>query len=350
MRMRKEERKMSSEAIIEKPAPTSDKARTEVEAYRQMDALDEQQIIDEQKGHVIDQYFYSFSAGGREIIGSSWAGTKFIASKMASMGHPIAVTDLVIEEGQDSYRARAKAKDLATGEERWGVAEQLKVDEKGQRNRFAYPIAASKAQRNALRSFIPEVVIQEGYREWKKKRVITEPAKKQEPELVSAGREEAKAEGTTAAPEVPVPAQPSPSWHVPVTKDQLAPEQISQGVKQHAITSGTVSQGMVNWLYLADDVCEVSAVPEKPVPSWRGPIQTFLIGKFLEGEKKAHSQDLRFEYELQEDDNGLLDAILIRGKFTQGKVNEIINAVDWAFRHVNEPPLPGRRDVGSPVK
>jgi hypothetical protein len=166
-----------------------------------------------------------------------------------------------------------------------------------------------------------------------------------------AAREEAKTEGTTAAPEVPVPAQPSPStWRVPITRDQAILEQIQQGVKQHAITSGTVAQGMVNWIILPDDLCEVSAVPEKPVPSWRGPIQTFLVGKFLEGERKAHSQDLGFEYELREDENGMLHGLLVRGRFRQGKVNEIINAVDWAFRHVNEPPLPNRRDVGSPVK
>jgi hypothetical protein len=176
-------------------------------------------------------------------------------------------------------------------------------------------------------------------------------------EMISTLHEES---GTTTQPEIPIPtaANPiqeekpteQPTWTVPIIKDQANPGQISQGVKQHAITSGTVSQGMVNWIYLPDDVCEVSAVPEKPVPSWRGPIQTFLVSRFLEGERKAHSQDVGFEYELREDDSGLLHAILIRGRFTEGKVKEIVNAVDWAFRHVNEPPIPSRRDVGSPVK
>jgi hypothetical protein len=85
-------------------------------------------------------------------------------------------------------------------------------------------------------------------------------------EMVSELREES---GTTSSPESPIPIAESPAstWHVPVTKDQATPEQVKQEVKQHAITSGTISQGMVNWIYLPDDVCEVSAVPEKPVPS-----------------------------------------------------------------------------------
>ncbi len=194
------------------PVETQSRQPAEVEVYRQMEALDEQQIIDEQKGHVILQYFYSFLVGGREIIGISWAGIKFIASKMAKQGHPIAVQDLLIEDTQDSYKARAKAKDLATGEERWGVAEQPKVDERGRRNMFAYPIAASKAQRNAIRCFISEVVIQEGYREWKKG-----PIQRAEPTKDVISKEQ-QAPGTSSTTESPVPEASSPIQKEPPSK------------------------------------------------------------------------------------------------------------------------------------
>lgn len=44
--------------------------------YQQLDRLDEQQIVAELQGALLDQYVYSFQSGGRNVIGLSWAGVK----------------------------------------------------------------------------------------------------------------------------------------------------------------------------------------------------------------------------------------------------------------------------------
>jgi hypothetical protein len=147
-----------------------------------MDALDEDQIVAEVKGDVIDQYFYTLPASMGSRTGISYSGIKWICRKLAEQGEPISVEESYITESTDgrSYLARFKAVDLKTREVRWGYAEQpryksIKIitkegaDERLEPIPFAYVIAASKANRNALRQFVPEIVIQKAYEEWKTK-------------------------------------------------------------------------------------------------------------------------------------------------------------------------------------
>lgn len=158
-------------------------AKTEGEepGYIISEKLDEQQIVDEIRGEILEQFFYELPGSGR--VGLSWSGIKFVAARMRDQGHPISVKDLDVVEAHDgrSYLARAMAVDLATNEIRWGAAEQSKFIKKSymkgndkvteeELNPFAYVLAASKAQRNAIRNFIPEVAIQEGYQAWKANR------------------------------------------------------------------------------------------------------------------------------------------------------------------------------------
>jgi hypothetical protein len=343
-----------------------------------MDALDEQQMIDEQKGHVIDQYFYSFKVAGREIIGCSWAGIKFIASKMASLGHPIAVTDLVIEEGQDSYKAKAKAKDLATGEERWGVAEQAKVDEKGRRNMFAYPIAASKAQRNALRAFISEVVIQEGYREWRKRQatVSAEPAKNTaaEPEGKQERGEGVESTGITVTPQIPTgqandvklgqattPGQTKESVRTtPPNLPQLKPLP-PQGVWSSSPTLSNLLKESDRSIQKDNEIFAVMTIREyddghdeflvTPKNGYlvnTGPMG-FLRNRILEPQKARAVQRNSpnpFLYEIRESNNGLLKEIWISCKRYEGKDLEVnlITPLIWTFNHVLHPDLDRGRD------
>jgi hypothetical protein len=197
-------------------------------AFEKMEALDEEQIIAEQNGKIIEEYFYSFSGNREEVVGISWTGTKFIASEMAKHGHPITVSETIVEDGGDTYRARAKSKDLATGEERWGFAEQPKADDKRRRNMFAYTIAASKAQRNAIRHFIPEVVIQQGYKEWRKKQghslenkgASAQPNNPASP--ISSPEAEKKPTENSDHKEAVVPVTPKPGSVASVTDEQLA--------------------------------------------------------------------------------------------------------------------------------
>ncbi len=150
----------------------------EAQAITAVDALDELQIAEEMSGRVIDQYFYDFPQGSRQVTGLSLAGVRAIARHMASHGEPLTVLEVRFEEGEDAeggwIGCLAQGKNLRTGETRWGYASQARSMKlrSGQRipDPYAKAKALNKAQRNALRSFIPEVVVVEMYREWRTRR------------------------------------------------------------------------------------------------------------------------------------------------------------------------------------
>src|SRR5439155_18018841 len=92
------------------------------------EALDELQIAEELRGRVLANYFYSYTSGGREIHGISWAGIKWIAREMARRGEAITIEKLEFEEGQDDdgpwMGFLARARNLLTNEIRFGYAAQ----------------------------------------------------------------------------------------------------------------------------------------------------------------------------------------------------------------------------------
>ena len=131
------------------------------------EAMDEQQIIDEMQGRIIDQYFYEFEENGRTVTGLSWAGVKYIATKMAAQGHPISMVDMKLEEKDDRWTVTVASKDLATGEQRYAYSSTKKLYKSGAENMFAAQTTLNKGQRNAIRVFIPEAAIVEAFKEWK---------------------------------------------------------------------------------------------------------------------------------------------------------------------------------------
>ena len=138
--------------------------------FQEMDVLDEQQITEELKGHILESYFYEVQ--GRP--GLSYAGIKAVAARYAAQGHPISVEHVEIVASEDglSFRAIAVAKDLTTGEKRTGAAEVERwMDSDMKKPKpFAYTMAGSKAQRNAIRHFLPESVIEAAYKEFREKK------------------------------------------------------------------------------------------------------------------------------------------------------------------------------------
>lgn len=167
---------------LRSPKNMQSETATRQEPFQAMDKLDEDQIVAELKGDVIEAYFYEVNDQGNTRIGISYSGIKYVLARMSERGHAISVDELYVAESLDgkSYQAKAKAIDLATREVRWGTAEQpknvrkyvwkngVKSDEYTEElNPFAYVLAGSKAQRNAMRHFVAEVAIQEGYKVWK---------------------------------------------------------------------------------------------------------------------------------------------------------------------------------------
>jgi len=127
--------------------------------YQTLDQLDEQQIVAELQGALLDQYVYSFESGGRKVVGLSWAGVKAVAAKLG----PIACDLLELRDTGDTYLVVVKAT-APDGTTRIGAAEQPKTQQtkRGEQpDPFALPKAVSKAQRNAIRALLPETLITE---------------------------------------------------------------------------------------------------------------------------------------------------------------------------------------------
>lgn len=135
-----------------------------------MEALDEEQIKKEMNGHIISEYVYEVQ--GR--TGLSWAGIKAMAERMKAQGQPLSVEHVEIAESPDgsTFRAIAVCRNLMTNEKRTGAAEQPRFYDKEQTKPvpFAYVLAGSKAQRNAIRHFLPEAAIVAAIDEWKRNR------------------------------------------------------------------------------------------------------------------------------------------------------------------------------------
>ena len=140
-----------------------------------IDILDELQIAEELRGRVIAQYFYEFESSGRTVTGIAYAGIKAIAREMGKRGEAIDIPEVTFDSGEDMkgpwIGCLAKAKNMRTNETRWGYASQALVMKLRSGGEMSDPFAKvkvlSKAQRNAIRAFIPELVIVEMYREWK---------------------------------------------------------------------------------------------------------------------------------------------------------------------------------------
>ena len=128
------------------------------EDFEQMEKRDEEQIKAELVGKFLDEFVYRFTSGGRDIVGLSWAGVKEAARRL---GH-IKVIDLKIEDKGDNWIAQCKAIDTLSRFELYGTAMQpkkQKTRDGEQIDNFALPKVVSKAQRNAIRSVIPENII-----------------------------------------------------------------------------------------------------------------------------------------------------------------------------------------------
>jgi hypothetical protein len=138
------------------------KEKTEIipreEIFAEMDKRDEDQILAEIKGKVLEQYVYTIRRAGQDITNLSWAGIKECARRM---GH-IKILEMDVEEKEDCWICMAKAKDVVNDIELWGSAQQMKTMKSGNDmviDQFALQKCVSKAQRNALRTLIPEQFI-----------------------------------------------------------------------------------------------------------------------------------------------------------------------------------------------
>ena len=176
---------------------------------------------------------------------------------------------------------------------------------------FSYTLAVNKAERNAFAKLIPAkwfAVLIEEYLQ----------RKQSKPTLGRPGQ---------------TPPQPDrEEWlpKVPVVKDPI----VREGLKQHPLIQGTLSIGMLNVL---EEAGEASIVPEKCIPPDSPPVQSFLIPRILDAMKEKYAD---FDYRLDLNQDGMLRAILIRGRLGEAQLKELGNAARWAFQRAQDKQAP----------
>jgi len=134
--------------------------------FMELEKRDEAQILAEIQGNVIDEMIYSFKSGSRTVTGISWVGIK----ELARMYGKIDVELVKLEETDTHYIVIVKARDIERGNSMLGTSTQAKImkTRDGETpDPFAVQKAMSKAQRNAIRSLIPETYMKEVFRELK---------------------------------------------------------------------------------------------------------------------------------------------------------------------------------------
>ena len=129
--------------------------------YEIMEKRDEEQILAEAQGNIIEEMFYKFPINGKEVTGISWVGTKEIARKYGGirMGLPN------VTEMNESFVCSIQAEDTRNEITLVGSSQQPKNmtlrSGEVKPDPFAYVKCVSKAQRNAIRSLIPETFLLE---------------------------------------------------------------------------------------------------------------------------------------------------------------------------------------------
>ncbi len=129
------------------------------EPYQAFERLDEEAIADEVNGIYVKSLVYRFEdKGGRMVTGLSIRGVEEAARFMVKHGYDIACDKAEVVEEQNEYRASVKVTSTYMGKTMvtYGYSRSVKTFGNGGRDEFAYVKAMSKAQRNALRTVIPE--------------------------------------------------------------------------------------------------------------------------------------------------------------------------------------------------
>jgi len=247
--------------------------------FREMEKRDEDQILAELRGELVDEMIYQFPREGKTVTGISWMGIKEIARRYGK----IDVNLVHFEDVGDSFMVVVKAVDIEKGTGLLGTSTQPKMMKKRDGSEtpdtFCVQKAMSKAQRNAIRSIIPEAYF---------KAVFAELAKDHPP---------SKTRGRQVKPEAKVP-KPVESTQRDVASKGVPAFKNGKGAVVKAITAEQVRAHLESivedvLLHVDDEGNHFEAKPTKYLGDNWGPINDVvrnLGGRWVKDEaNKADS-------------------------------------------------------------
>lgn len=271
---------------------TPAKSELPVQVFQEMERRDEDQILAEMRGELINEFVYSIQLQGKTVTNLSYAGVKE-AIRRSGM---FEILDVRTEETEHEIRVLVKVRDLVNRIDVLGASSA----EKGKP--FAYVLAVNKAERNAYSKLIPAKWYATLIQDWLQK------------------HRSSKTEAA-ALPAEASQTSPTSEPKVPITKDPLK----DPNVRQFPLVQGTQAVGMMNVL---EDGSEASIVSEKLIPADDPALVGFFFAKVLDAMVKKHPD---LEYHVLEGEGGVLKVVLLRGKLDDSQVKEVCNAARWAF-------------------
>lgn len=263
-----------------------------VQAFQEMERRDEDQILAEIRGELVEEFVYSIQLQGKQVTNLSYAGVKEAIRRRGMFE----ILDIQVSETDNEIRALVRVRDLVNRIDVLGAST-------APRDRpFSYVLALNKAERNAFAKLIPAKWYATLIEDWLQRHRTLRSQQGQEPAA-------------------PTPPQQPWELKVPITKEPLS----QPGVRQFPLVQGILAVGMVNVL---EDGSEASIIPEKPIHVEDTAITRFLVQRVLDTMVAKHPG---LEYRVIAGDDGALTAILIRGKLEDSQVKELSNAARWAF-------------------
>jgi hypothetical protein len=277
-------------AETEQQTKTEAKTEDRTQIFQVLDHRDENQILAEMRGEILEDLVYDVTIQGKRVTNLSYAGVK---EAIRHRGN-VEILDVHIEETDKEIRVTIKMRDL---QNRIDVIGASSVEKE---KPFAYILAVNKAERNAFAKLIPAKWLATLIDDYRTKKTQVQTQSKI-PENVT-----------------PTPQKEQPIPHVPIVKDTLKME----GLRQFPLCEGLKAIGMLN---VFED--EISICPEHPFKIDGPTITNFLIPKVLEPMVAKYS----FSYSVAKKENGDLDYILVIGKLSDQQIKELQAAARWSF-------------------
>lgn len=257
-----------------------------VEVFQSMERRDEQQVLAEMRGEILEEFVYQIEVNGRKVTNLSYAGVKEAIRRRGRVEN----LEVRTEETDEEIRAIVRVRDHENCIDVVGAS----TAEKGKP--FAYTLAVNKAERNAFAKLIPAKWIAVLIQEWLGKH-------RQKPQGQPAS--------TPEAARAPTPTAPDGSREIEIKSSR--------------------GNAVLASLSVSPDGKEAVLTPKIPVPVTDSAYAYFLEPKVLTPlkEKSGFTLDI-----FQED--AKLVAIHFKGLLDEPHIREISNAVRWTFEKVAE--------------
>ena len=270
--------------------PLQEEKQLPVEVFQTMERRDENQILAEMQGELVEELVYDIQIQGRRVTNLSYAGVKEATRRRGN----IEILEVRTEESDNEIRALVRVRDHDNRIDVLGASAAEKSKP------FAYTLAVNKAERNAFAKLIPA----KGYAV-----------------LIDEWLQRHGQKPTQPQPQPSTPTEKPIETVVPITKEATA----QPGIKQVPLIEGTRAIGMLN---VSTDGREATLVPERPVDSEDPAIRSFLIPRVFDALKQKYPD---FQYALHIK-NKEITAILLKGPLDDQHAKEIASAAKWAFQ------------------